>query len=659
MGRAAAIAYTVAGLAVLAVSLPGPRPDAGLAVLGALHVLWGLARQARPAGRRPDAALVADALLALSLLYFLFLYVYALNANIDYVQRFVRGGGRLWLAGDTRRERLAAFARCSPLLAAAGWGWAVTRRGPGRFSLLAALVSAGLGALAQPSFARVEGMPLLGWFSFVPLLIALRDCRYGRGVVTVAAYGAFVSLAGQYWLGTFSLVSLQIAMLILTANHLVFAFALVAVLRGLPRVRWIAFALAWTAFEWLRSLGFLGFPWGLVAHAQYRQTALIQAASLTGVWGLSFVVLLVNGALAEAAGALRGARWRRLGEAARPLVAAAAVLLVWIAAGGVALALADTAGRQVRVALIQQNSDPRRTDYEVTFEALVRLTDEAAASDPRLVVWSETAFVPNIRRWGAEQAATGAGAEAPYVLLVRRFRDYQKSLGRWLVTGNDDYSLSTGADGSEVRSDYNAAVLFDDSGARRETYHKVRLVPFTEYFPYRDLLPRVHDLLVAYDVTLWEPGGVRTVFSFPGFRFAAPICFEDIFPDDVRRFVAAGAEVIANLSNDYWSLTPVEAQQHFAAALFRAVENRRPLLRATASGVTAHVDAAGRIVATLPLYVEASLVADVRVGSGTTLYNRLGDWFPAACAVAAAACGVAALAGAALRVVERRRRRPY
>lgn len=184
-------------------------------------------------------------------------------------------------------------------------------------------------------------------------------------------------------------------------------------------------------------------------------------------------------------------------------------------------------------------------------------------------------------------------------------------------------------------------------------------MPFTEHFPYRAAFPWVHDLLAAYDVTLWEPGVERTVFSFPGFRFAAPICFEDIFPDDIRRFAAAGAEVIVNLSNDYWSLTPVEAQQHFAAALFRAVENRRPMLRATASGVTAHVDSAGRIRGTLPSYVEAVLIADVEVGGGTTPYSRMGDWFPAACGLAAALYGLGALAGRARRAVSSALRRRY
>ncbi|MFO7782299.1 MAG: nitrilase-related carbon-nitrogen hydrolase, partial [Spirochaetia bacterium] len=122
----------------------------------------------------------------------------------------------------------------------------------------------------------------------------------------------------------------------------------------------------------------------------------------------------------------------------------------------------------------------------------------------------------------------------------------------------------------------------------------------------------------------------------PRFGFSTPICFEDIFPNEVRGFVRNGAEVIVNISNDYWSLTPVQAKQHFIGSVFRTVENRRPMVRATASGLTAHIDRWGRIRATAPYYEEAYLVADVKIPADdvTTVYTRFGDWFPLASAAA-------------------------
>jgi apolipoprotein N-acyltransferase len=296
--------------------------------------------------------------------------------------------------------------------------------------------------------------------------------------------------------------------------------------------------------------------------------------------------------------------------------------------------------RRVRVALIQQNSDPRKHDYRRTFNTLKSLTGEALKQNPELVVWSETAFVPNIRRWSSYDPE-----RFPLAALVQEFLDFQRGLGTWLMTGNDDYELVETKEGGQERLDYNAAILFSPAGERTATYHKIHLVPFTEYFPWKRQLPGFYRLLLTFDVYLWEPGSERVIFNHPRFRFATPICFEDAFPDDVRRFVRAGAEAIVNLSNDFWSLTEVEAQQHFANALFRAVENRRPLLRATASGVTAYVDDRGQIQAALPIYEEGQLTVDVafRRRPPDTIYTRWGDWFPRLAGVllallAAAAC---------------------
>lgn len=247
--------------------------------------------------------------------------------------------------------------------------------------------------------------------------------------------------------------------------------------------------------------------------------------------------------------------------------------------------------------------------------------------------------MPNIRRWSTEDPAV-----EPLADLVRRFLDYQRGIGTWLLTGNDDYERRWEG-GEEARLDYNASILFSAEGRWVETYRKIRLVPFTESFPWKRELPGVHRLLQSFDVYLWEPGEERVVFDHPRFRFCTPICFEDAFPDHVRRFVLRGVDLIVNISNDYWSLTEVEALQHAANAVFRAVENRRPVLRATASGLTVHIDSRGRRLRSLPCYLEGALVVDVPLAeAASTLYTSWGDWFPAACAAALLALAVWAAA---------------
>jgi apolipoprotein N-acyltransferase len=591
-----------------------------------------------------------EVLFLVCLVLFLFSYIYALNANMDYVQRFMASGGAVRLALDTRQERLGALAKYAPLLLLNLFWYLLwrLRRGPGgdrvlpgahglsRWAAALTLASVALATVSFPSFACRDGLGLLAFVSLVPLFLVCSAVPLGWGVLYGTFYGLLQGMLLNFWLGTYSLVTLQLVCFVLGLYHAVFFLPTLWLRRRLPRLGFLVLPAAWVVFEYLRASGFVGYPWGLWGSSQYDFHTLIQIASLTGVWGVSFIVLLFNSGMAAALescwspGPSRAA-WRGAGQ----LLSAAVVLLAALCFGLVSLAHLERpnpAGspssarstRRVRLALVQQNSDPRKTEYEKTFRTLVRLTDEALPARPDLVVWSETAFVPNIRRWS--QLDPG---QYPLSALVQEFLRYQKSIGTWLLTGNDDYELLHDAAGTEQRLDFNATVLFDPAGRRVATYHKVRLVPFTEYFPWRRQLPNLYKWLIERDVYLWEPGTERLVFQHPAFRFATPICFEDAFPQEVRLFARGGAQVIVNVSNDYWSLTEVEARQHAANALFRAVENRLPLVRATASGLTCHIDYTGRLRASLDCYTEGQLVVDVELRDlPATPYSRWGDWFP-------------------------------
>lgn len=672
--RGLGIVYLAAVLVSLAVLHAGPArvvaPDAAelpLILLGVLHFLFG-ARLVLPAGRLARRRMrrfvrVPEFLFSATLALFIFSYLFALNANLEYVQRFIISGGDLAFAVDSETERSVVLLRYLPLLVADVVAFVVlrlahyrlaaleTRRDPivGPWRLGLTLVSVFLATFALPSFVSIDGIPALGWLALVPLFVVLRRSRFSSGVFYLVVFGTLHSTLVNYWLGTFSLVSLQVSMVILFLFYLIFAPLVMGALKLVRAGRGLVLPLGWTFFELARSSGFLGYPWGLAAHSQWANLPLIQVASLTGVWGVSFLLLLANSALAELVLYLidRGLA-RRSETPFRPAASAAssARSVAWLVcgttvlvatavfAGGLALT-ADSqqapAEESVRVALIQQNSDPRKHDYSRTLDSLVRLTDQALEENPDLVAWSETAFVPNIRRWSQEDPERSSLAR-----VVRSMLDYLEGIDTWLLTGNDDYDRVLDEDGDEVaRLNYNAAILFSDEAERMETYHKVRLVPFTEYFPYQDTFPWVYELLLNFDVNFWEPGDERTVFEHPKLSFVTPICFEDVFPDDLRRFVLRGPDVILNLSNDYWSLDPVEAKQHFVASLFRAVENRRPLLRSTASGLTAHVDEYGRILASAPYFEEAFVIADVELRDRPfTFYTRYGDWLPWAALVA-------------------------
>jgi apolipoprotein N-acyltransferase len=581
-----------------------------------------------------------ELLFSLTAVLFLFTFIFATNANMDYVQRFMASHGNLRLAPNSTMERRSALLRFLPILSLdllwyvaprlarpADARAALGAKSPaGAWSLALAVLSGLLMAFSFPSFLSTRGFPVLGWVSLVPLFLCLAEAPISWGIFYGTLAGVLQTMVSNYWLGTFNLLTLQFVSVVTAMEYVPFMAAALLLVRRARIAGFLVFPAAWTVFDWLRSMGFLGYPWGMPGASQYSILPVIQVASLTGVWGVTFLVVLTN---AVAAWYIHAALTRRR-QGPGAWILLAAVLSVALGYAGVRAAQdarAAPADRSVRLALIQQNADPRKDDYREVFNILRRLTDQALPSNPDLVVWSETAFVPNIRRWSQEDPTV-----YPYAALVKDFLAYQRSLGRWLITGNDDYSLLELPTGEE-RLDYNGSVLFSPPGARVETYHKIHLVPFTEYFPYKKQLPGIYKLLLSFDAYLWEPGDRRVIFRIPGLAFSTPICFEDVFPDDVRRFVSAGADVILNLSNDYWSLTETEAMQHAANAVFRAVENGRPLARASASGLTCLIAANGSIAARCPFFAERSLVVDVPLREHReTLYTRWGDWFPAALA---------------------------
>ena len=778
---------------------------AALGILGTiLCIKYLFSIDWRPARAVPDARIprmVIETLLSCGLLLLLFAWIYALNGDMDYVQRFVATSGVLRL-DDTRAERAAALIRYLPPMLLLSVLWLLDARqrpappkphtlpdSPGypappehsrrpKADLLDitaplwSILSALLYTLSLPNFLVLRGIPDLAWIACAPLIIVLRRVRPGRGFALTLLFVGVKSLLINWWQGTFSYVSLPFTVGLTLLKYLPFAVLLPFTLgfRGFPRLsrgtggfstngkasrsgmravpfsgtgglsanappsRWGIWAVPflWVGFDWVSSLGFLGYPWGMLGVSQYGRPVMIQAAALGGVWTVSFLTHLSGAALAAAAegfmngwttpegpikarhtpardnparrfpGKIRAMKLPRAAWAVRaagafrgawpPLLAAAGALGLTALGGHLTIKAHQAAeegrnGRDIRILLVQQNTDPRKHDYALSFDELSRLTAEAieaarpsgsveaaqavsaagpevaqaagpagpeavqtagpadparAPKAPRpaqapfdLAAWPESGFVPDIRYWLDESRSRRRRGK-----LVRRFLDWQAETALPLVTGNQDhfYQQLPPDDDPEtpdqVKRIRNSALYLapdrrDDFD--RRYYYKIRLVPFTENFPYREQFPRIAELLHNFSTTQWTPGTEYTVLQAPRFAFSTPICFEDVFPDHVRRFVTAGAEVLVNISNDYWANTPLEGYQHGAHAIFRAVENRRPLVRATSSGWTISVDTLGRMAPRWPeFYTPGSTVAEHRIPDEprTTLYTRLGDWFP-------------------------------
>ncbi len=538
--------------------------------------------------------------------------------------------------------------------------------------------------MSFPSFARLDGLAPLAWFSFVPLFLVILASRPTKAIFYGVVFGTIQALIVNYWHGTYNYVTLHMITIAFVVEYVLFMIPFVVVLRLSGKWGFLTAPAVWTLFDYLRSSGILGYPWGLTGTSQYGFLPLIQIASITGVWGIGFVVLLANAGIAwSLAGTALGWRWptvsrrflyrfralrenylkayltRRRISACFPLAVSATVLLTAVLAGGVILGNVrnrlENAPDNATIVLVQQNTDPRKHEYKENTDKLIELTDQALSElpeKPDLIAWPEGGYKLDITYWTQEK-----NRNTYWGRVTQDFLEYQKGLGTWLATGTQDHVLVSADDGSVEKLNFNSSVFLDPNGNINAFYHKMRLVPFSEHFPLdKEKYAALYEMFQEYDISNWTVGDNRGVFEHSKMRVATPICFEDVFPDHVRRFVLNDTDVILNMSNDYWSLSPVEGRQHGILALFRAVENQRPVLRSTSSGYTVYISATGEIQPGAPEpYTEGYAIARVPLPEDHyTLYTKMGDWFPKACGVfAASVLAVLGLVGLARLVRQR------
>lgn len=459
----------------------------------------------------------------------------------------------------------------------------------------------------------------------MPLLVALDGTRGWRAARLGYLAGAVSAIGLLYWT---SLVVVQYGGLPLVAGVLVMgalclAFAVFPLLFGWAAGRLSArFGSAgllgapflWVATELLRAHTFFEFPWCLLGYSQQPLLPVIQVASLTAVYGVSFLLVACSSLLALA---LVDAGRRRVALGA----AAAVIALVW-GFGSWSLSRPLPESGRIRVGLVQGGI--RQEDKWLPENAWanvsrhLELTEQAARRGAALVVWPESA-VPFL--YDEEPALAGLLQET-----VRRH-------GIHLFFGNDD------REPGGQRRIFVGAKLLDPQGRVTARYRKIHLVPFGEYVPLQALFTlggRVTAKLVQ-EVADFSPGTEAVTGTVDGHRFGGYICYEAIFPALVRRFSAQGAELLVNVTNDAWYGTTSAPYQHLAMAAFRAVENRRYMVRAANTGITAVVDPWGRVLEPTPLFEQAVLVREVPLVSETSFYARHGDAFARACAAIALA----------------------
>lgn len=369
----------------------------------------------------------------------------------------------------------------------------------------------------------------------------------------------------------------------------------------------------WVAVELARTR-ITAFPWELLGYSQTANFALTRVTTIVGIYGLSFEILLVNSVFAAALLCPREQRKR--------LLAAGCVAAAILQTGQL---LAPLPAATDRNAILVQPNIPIQAGGMWTKEYFQdTLRDLTAASLhpaeakvlPRydLIVWPES--------------------PSPFYTNDPMFRDAVSALARqsgtWVVAGSIGITptMRSGAESSQI---FNSAGLVNPQGEWVGRYDKVHLVPFGEYLPFPQVFAFAGGL--TKEVGEFQHGASHMPLNAGGERFGTFICYESIFPDEVRQGPLQGAQVLLNISNDGWYGDSGAWAQHLQQTRMRAIENERWLLAATNTGKTASIDPYGRIVAETPRKVRTALVAPYALNPGTTFYTRHGDWFAYLCAI--------------------------
>ncbi|MBI4826741.1 MAG: apolipoprotein N-acyltransferase [Nitrospirae bacterium] len=486
------------------------------------------------------------------------------------------------------------------------------------------------GVLLVAGFPPFDLYPLT-WFALIPLFMALRD-KGARAAFYIGSLTGLVFFSGAlYWVfhsiyyyssipAVLSVFIVLLLCLFLSLYIGIFSmiFSLISDRSRMPAL-FIAPVL-WVTLEVVRSYAFTGFPWLLLGYSQYKFLTIIQIADITGIYGVSFLVVAFNGAVFDLAVSWPG-KIRRMPLLGKSHITAGVaiyglLLAVSLIYGFWELNRSQDKTRTIKAGVIQGNiGQDRKWDADSMQEIVdiyKRLSLEAVTESPDLIVWPEAAL--------------------PFVFSKnspssKDMLDFQKDIGIPLLTGGITEKDSEA--GESVLA--NSAILIS-SGEVVSVYDKIHLVPFGEYVPLARYLPFIKKLVI--DIGDFRPGETHTVMEMPPARIAGLICYEIIFPGLTRKFVNKGANAIVAITNDAWFGKTPAPYQHFSMAVFRAVENRVPVIRAANTGISGFIDSRGRIMGMSGIFVPAEMSKEISLGSDDkTFYTKFGDLFAFLCII--------------------------
>jgi len=526
--------------------------------------------------------------------------------------------------------------------------------------IILSLFSSILLVLSFPKF----DLGLLAWTGLLPLLIAINGKSLKYTFVLSFGCGVFFFAGIFYWIlqipGYRPLIHHTLLGLYLGPffGFWGLAFSFISKRWGITPALFAA-PFIWVSLEYIRSnLDFLSLPWALLAHSQYQYPVVMQIASITGAYGISFLIVLVNSTIAalllgrlksplppepcevqgcpapqvvhgptlalprQGGGEKKGQKggWEGLKGSKYLLITTGLLSTLTLLYGYFTITNTIT-GNKVKVSLVQGNIEQsKKWDPRFAREIMqtyAQLTEEVSKNQPSLIIWPET-------------ATPGSVTQIP--MLYAEVKNIAKNAGTYLLLGSAQHQKFA-QKGAKRPKYFNSAYLInpDPTAAKNQRYDKIRLFPFGEYLPYGEIIP--WSLFKVSSLDSYTAGKEFTVFEHPNFRFGVTICWESVFPDLVRQFVKRGAQCMVNITNEARFGKTAAPHQAAAITVFRAVENRIYVVRCANTGVSCIIDPYGRIVDRIKdekgqdIFVRGIMTGWIIPLDSKTIYTRYGDWF--------------------------------
>ncbi|HAD82056.1 MAG: apolipoprotein N-acyltransferase [Candidatus Edwardsbacteria bacterium RIFOXYD12_FULL_50_11] len=465
----------------------------------------------------------------------------------------------------------------------------------------------------------------LAFVSLIPLYFGFENLSTHRTFLVTWLSGFFFFCGLLHWIVFNPAVESWVRPLLYLGVMLIAAYLSLFLAASFTLAKWLTGKLNipfwWAApfglvlFDFIRSHGILGFPWGSLGYSLARWTSAIQMASITGVYGVTFWIVLVNGLIYGLIKYFIANRPFRLTP--RFFLRMALVLLVFALPPLTGKLMLFPVNKKIRnspllnVSLIQGNIQQGfrwdREFREYNWQIYDSLSRQAVKQPVDLLVWPETAL-PFYLRYEPEY----------YLRALSLANDLKSSI----LTGVPDFSYEPNR---QTQLYYNSAFLIRPIYGLTGSYAKRHLVPFGERFPYKEKIPFIRN--INFGEGEWTPGADSIIFDMGGINFSCMICFESIFPEIARQQVGRGARFLVNITNDGWFGRSGAARQHAEMAVFRAVEQRRAIARCANSGISMFILPTGEIIKPTPLYKQMIITNAIPLLNNRTFYQKYGDLF--------------------------------